>query len=55
MSALASDIEDERRPLSTQTSLSSRPISNTFGFDSSWMTQQKYSQPYSRPVFSFSK
>ncbi|UJR13836.1 hypothetical protein I4U23_000847 [Adineta vaga] len=36
MSALASDIEDERRPLSSQTSVSYRPISNnSYGFPSS--------------------
>ncbi|CAF3016204.1 unnamed protein product [Rotaria sp. Silwood2] len=34
MSALASDIEDERRPLSSQTSLSYRPTSNSYGFSS---------------------
>lgn len=34
MSALASDIEDERRPLSSQTSASYRPTSNSYGFPS---------------------
>ncbi|CAF2213304.1 unnamed protein product [Rotaria magnacalcarata] len=34
MSALASDIEDERRPLSSQTSVSYRPTSNSYGFPS---------------------
>jgi hypothetical protein len=55
MSALASDIEDERRPLPSQTSLSHRPTSNSYGFSSSqytsttnnpsWMMQQPQ-QPY---------
>lgn len=36
MSALASDIEDERRPIPSQTSVSHRPVSNTsYGFPSS--------------------
>jgi hypothetical protein len=35
MSALASDIEDERRPLPSQTSVSYRPTSNSYGFSSS--------------------
>ena len=35
MSALASDIEDERRPLSSQTSLPYRPTSNSYEFLSS--------------------
>jgi hypothetical protein len=54
MSALASDIEDERRPLPSQTSLSHRPVSNPYGFSSSqytstttnpsWMMQQQQQQ-----------
>jgi hypothetical protein len=38
MSALASDIEDERRPLPSQTSVSYRPTSNSYGFSSSQYT-----------------
>jgi hypothetical protein len=55
MSALASDIEDERRPLPSQTSLSHRPVSNPYGFSSSqytstttnpsWMMQQQQQPP----------
>ncbi len=45
MSALASDIEDERRPLTSQTSLSYRPISNPYTTNnSSWMIQQQQQQ-----------
>ncbi|CAF1059106.1 unnamed protein product [Adineta ricciae] len=55
MSALASDIEDERRPSSSQTSASHRPTStNSYGFPSSqhisstnnpsWMMQQQQQQ-----------
>jgi hypothetical protein len=65
MSALAPDIEDERRPLpSSPTSLSYRPTSNSYGFSSSqytptthnpsWMPQQydqyhEKQQRYSQP------
>jgi hypothetical protein len=52
MSALASDIENERRPYPSQTSLSYRPTSNSYGFSSStnnnpsWMPQQQQYQNY---------
>ncbi len=60
MSALASDIEDERRPLPSQTSLSYRPTLNSYGYSSttnnpSWMSQQyhqyheKQQQPQPQP------
>lgn len=50
MSALASDIEDERRPLPSQTSLSYRPTLSSYGYpsttdNSSWMPTQYY-QPF---------
>lgn len=49
MSALASDIENERRPYPSQTSLSYRPTSNSYGYSSttnnlSWMPQQQQQQ-----------
>ena len=68
MSALASDIEDERRPLpSSQTSLPYRPTSNSYGFSSSqytpttnnpsWMSQQydQYHEKQQRYPQPFSK
>ena len=50
MSALASDIENERQPLPSQTSLSYRPTLSSYGYPSttdksSWMTSQQY-QPF---------
>lgn len=50
MSALASDIEDERRPLPSQTSLSYRPTLSSYGYpstteNSSWISSQQY-HPY---------
>ncbi len=61
MSALASDIEDEQRPLPSQTSLSYRPTLNSYGYssntnNSSWMPQQyhQYHEKQQRYPPSFS-